>query len=82
MYLAENNESEVYEDYLASNRKHHKTKKGSDKMVDILPKELKQQTVTFAVVTDNNGVVQHIGKSSVFLPDIKKKKASDSNGEV
>lgn len=51
-------------------------------MVEILPKELKHQTVTFAVVTDNNGVVQQIGKSFILLPDIKKKKESDAYEEV
>lgn len=46
-------------------------------MIDMLPKELKHQTVTFAVVTDKNGVVQQIGRSSILLPEIKKKKDTD-----
>lgn len=53
-------------------------RKGTDKMVNVLPEELKHQTVTFAVVTDDNGVVQQIGKSYILLPVTKKKNASDT----
>ena len=42
--------------------------KNNYEMVNVLPEELKHQTVTFAVVTDDNGVVQQIGKSYILLP--------------
>lgn len=39
----------------------------------MLSNELKRQEITFAVVTDSNGVVQKIGKSYVLLPVINRK---------